>query len=344
MSDNNNNNVQNNRSMMISTNKGSPTLLLITAAASLVYERHLQKKLTAIPKCYYQSTSFNQTLHSLMSSVLMRHIRPSLLVGTHAIMNSSIGGYVKLGPRHPRRIREIVVMTFDGAQVALDWELPEEYYQKRVMGMVVKEESHNNNNSDFHKDSKTNNDADDDDDELMNEDEKDDAMSDESDDDDDGVRDSRLNEAVIKGPHTRPIILLLHGINNDSSFGYIRSMMAECNKNGWIAVGMNMRGCDHNLHTPRGYNGAFTGDLRLVVQHLCRRLAEGQSLFAAGYSLGANILIKYLGEEGLSGTLPKQVAGGISLGNPLGIINIINCRSNNNLIDFHFFLMMIIYY
>ena len=36
-----------------------------------------------------------------------------------------------------------------------------------------------------------------------------------------------------------------------------------------------------------------------------------------GNSLSANIVTKYLGEEGLSGTLPRCVAGGVSLGNPL---------------------------
>jgi len=39
--------------------------------------------------------------------------------------------------------------------------------------------------------------------------------------------------------------------------------------------------------------------------------------FQVGNSLSANIVTKYLGEEGLSGTLPKCVAGGAALGNPL---------------------------
>ena len=42
-------------------------------------------------------------------------------------------------------------------------------------------------------------------------------------------------------------------------------------------------------------------------------------IFIVGYSLGANLITKYLGEEGLSGTLPKEVRAGLSLGNPLRI-------------------------
>ena len=42
-------------------------------------------------------------------------------------------------------------------------------------------------------------------------------------------------------------------------------------------------------------------------------------IFLVGNSLGANILTKYLGEEGAAGTLPTCVAGAASLGNPLVI-------------------------
>lgn len=72
-------------------------------------------------------------------------------------------------------------------------------------------------------------------------------------------------------------------------------------------------------NSQRGYNGAYTGDLRCVVQSIAERMADGAPMFLVGNSLGANLLIKYLGEEGMSGTLPSCVAGSISLGNPLAI-------------------------
>ena len=127
-------------------------------------------------------------------------------------------------------------------------------------------------------------------------------------------------EQVLNGPIHQPVVLILHGINNDSSFGYVRSLMRECTNHGWIAAGMNFRGCGGApVTTPRGYTGAYTGDLRGVVRSISARLADGVPMFLVGNSLGANLVTKYLGEEGLSGTLPKQVAGGISLGNPLHI-------------------------
>ena len=132
----------------------------------------------------------------------------------------------------------------------------------------------------------------------------------------------------------KPVVLILHGMNNDSTFGYVRSMMRTATERGWIAVCMNLRGQD-GLHqvksnSPRGYNAGYTGDLRNVIHQIEYRLKRtkldngnveyvGGPLFLLGYSLGANIITKYLGEESLHGTLSKCIGGGAAMGNPLHI-------------------------
>jgi len=140
------------------------------------------------------------------------------------------------------------------------------------------------------------------------------------------------DDVDVTGPGgiDRPVVLIVHGMNNDSSFGYVRSMMRTAAGRGWVAACMNMRGQDGTGKvknaTPRGYNAGFTGDLRGVVSRVGHRLrvrdggrGPGGPVFLVGYSLGANIVTKYLGEEGLHGTLPPYVAGGAALGNPLHI-------------------------
>eukprot|EP00554_Chaetoceros_debilis_P012200 CAMPEP_0194122128 /NCGR_PEP_ID=MMETSP0150-20130528/49343_1 /TAXON_ID=122233 /ORGANISM="Chaetoceros debilis, Strain MM31A-1" /LENGTH=535 /DNA_ID=CAMNT_0038814841 /DNA_START=336 /DNA_END=1943 /DNA_ORIENTATION=+ len=139
--------------------------------------------------------------------------------------------------------------------------------------------------------------------------------------------DVRLSEHQLKanvkyGPIDQPVVIILHGINNDTSFGYMKSLMRSCSDKGWIACGMNFRGCGGvKLTTPRGYNAGFTGDLRTLIRSVSARLKHGTDtpVFVVGNSLGANVALKYLGEEGFSGTLPKCVKGGITLGNPLHI-------------------------
>ena len=53
-----------------------------------------------------------------------------------------------------------------------------------------------------------------------------------------------------------------------------------------------------------------------VVNKISARLVPNTPLFLVGFSLGGNIVVKYLGEEGMANTLPKCVVGAVSLGNP----------------------------
>lgn len=123
---------------------------------------------------------------------------------------------------------------------------------------------------------------------------------------------------ILNGLIRQPVVLILHGINNDSSFGYIKSLSRSFCNRGYVSASMNFRGCGgEKLTSPRGYTAAYTGDLRSVVRQISARLDENVPMFLVGNSLGANIMTKYLGEEGLFGTLPSCVSGAASLGNPL---------------------------
>jgi len=127
-----------------------------------------------------------------------------------------------------------------------------------------------------------------------------------------------IKQSVLNGPIRHPVVLILHGINNDSSFGYMKSLSRSFCNRGYISASMNFRGCGGlSLSTPRGYNAAYTGDLRSLVRQISARLEKNVSIFLVGNSLGANIMTKYLGEEGMFGTLPKCISGAASLGNPL---------------------------
>lgn len=55
-------------------------------------------------------------------------------------------------------------------------------------------------------------------------------------------------------------------------------------------------------------SASFTEDLRCVVDHVRAAHPEAGAMFAAGWSLGANILTMYLGEEGEATPLDAAVA------------------------------------
>lgn len=105
-----------------------------------------------------------------------------------------------------------------------------------------------------------------------------------------------------------PIILLLHGFEGSINSHYAKGMLNAIHENGWRGVFMHFRGCsgEHN-RLPRGYHSGDTTDLSYVMNVLQSR--EQETPFAAiGYSLGGNVLLKWLGETGKSNPLKAAIA------------------------------------
>jgi predicted alpha/beta-fold hydrolase len=98
------------------------------------------------------------------------------------------------------------------------------------------------------------------------------------------------------GPEQAPIVLLLHGLTGSSRSGYVRGMQSALAARGFRSVAMNFRGCSGEPnHTARAYHSGETGDLDHVYRTL-RERHPNTPLAAVGYSLGGNVLLKWLGE------------------------------------------------
>eukprot|EP01001_Neometanema_parovale_P006823 NODE_3166_length_1267_cov_21.944930_g3007_i0.p1 GENE.NODE_3166_length_1267_cov_21.944930_g3007_i0~~NODE_3166_length_1267_cov_21.944930_g3007_i0.p1 ORF type:complete len:372 (+),score=11.86 NODE_3166_length_1267_cov_21.944930_g3007_i0:64-1179(+) len=133
---------------------------------------------------------------------------------------------------------------------------------------------------------------------------------------------SRFERSV---PGTTPLLIILHGVTGGSSESYVTSMVAEANKNGWDAVVFNQRGCaDSELSSPRAYCAAVSDDLTVVVTYIHQQ-AKGSPLLAVGYSMDANVLVKYLGEAGAS----TPISAAVSMGNPLDCLHCANLLKNS---------------
>lgn len=95
-----------------------------------------------------------------------------------------------------------------------------------------------------------------------------------------------------------PLTVVLHGLEGSAASGYALETYRRLAERGIAAVGLNFRSCSGELNrAPRLYHSGETGDLRYVVGVLARRF-PGRPLAAIGFSLGGNVLLKYLGEEG----------------------------------------------
>lgn len=99
------------------------------------------------------------------------------------------------------------------------------------------------------------------------------------------------------GPSAGPLVLVLHGLEGCSRSGYVLEACRALASEGLRSVALNFRSCSGEPNRlPRSYHAGATDDLALVLDHLARRRAEARPCGALGFSLGGNLLAKYLGE------------------------------------------------
>lgn len=95
-----------------------------------------------------------------------------------------------------------------------------------------------------------------------------------------------------------PVVLLLHGLEGSRDSVYAREVARLCALRGWQLVILEFRSCGGEINRARRtYHSGETTDLGFVVDRLQERL-PGRPLFALGFSLGGNVLLKWLGEQG----------------------------------------------
>ncbi len=100
----------------------------------------------------------------------------------------------------------------------------------------------------------------------------------------------------FKGSDT--LILLSHGLEGNSKTQYILGMVFLLNSLGYDTLSWNYRGCSgeiNKLH--RFYHSGETGDLDFVIEHAIRK-KNYSKVVLIGFSIGGNITLKYLGEQG----------------------------------------------
>ncbi|MEO1247908.1 MAG: hydrolase [Pseudomonadota bacterium] len=109
-------------------------------------------------------------------------------------------------------------------------------------------------------------------------------------------------------PGSAPLLVILHGLESSAESAYARMLMEAAEREQWRCCVLHFRDCgDYRNRLPRRYHAGETGDIRYFLGRL---RADGQTgpMLAAGYSLGGNVLLKYLGETGDDSLLSAAAA------------------------------------
>lgn len=117
--------------------------------------------------------------------------------------------------------------------------------------------------------------------------------------------------------HGAPRLVLLHGLEGTIRSNYLQGTLALAQQRGWAVDVLIFRGCGTRMNRQRRfYHSGETSDLQLLVNRVVRENPD-QPVVLAGFSLGGNVLLKWLGEQG--NAVPVQVRGAAAVSVPFDL-------------------------
>ena len=110
------------------------------------------------------------------------------------------------------------------------------------------------------------------------------------------------------GPLDAPVVLILHGLEGSIDSPYAFGLINTLTSAGYRSCFMHFRSCSKEPNRlPRGYHSGETNDLQFIVNNI--KASINSHLHAIiGYSLGGNVLLKWLGEQDRSNDLHSAIA------------------------------------
>lgn len=94
----------------------------------------------------------------------------------------------------------------------------------------------------------------------------------------------------------KPLLVILHGLEGSARSSYAQMLMSAALQAGFETCVLNFRDCgDYRNKLPRRYHAGETADVAFFIDQ--QRARRSGPIVAAGFSLGGNVLLKYLGEE-----------------------------------------------
>lgn len=96
---------------------------------------------------------------------------------------------------------------------------------------------------------------------------------------------------------SQPLLVLFHGLEGHSRTAYARKLGAHVTAHGWRFAVPHFRGCSREANLQlRSYHAGSSDEIDLMLRTFAEK--HDGPVFAVGVSLGANALLKWLGERG----------------------------------------------
>jgi uncharacterized protein len=122
-----------------------------------------------------------------------------------------------------------------------------------------------------------------------------------------------MDWSCIEGRKQKKAAIILHGLEGSSARPYVMGMTNHYNRMGWDVAAVNLRGCSGEMNRLyRSYNAGASEDLEQVVNYILQNRNYSE-IALTGFSLGGNLMLKYLGEDR---KLPEEIKAAVAISTP----------------------------
>ena len=123
------------------------------------------------------------------------------------------------------------------------------------------------------------------------------------------------------------IAILLHGLEGNAQRSYIKGMGANLLNEQWDVAAINYRGCSGETNRNYlSYNAGRTNDLVEIIDFILNK-DRYKELVLIGFSLGGNLMLKYLGERN---SVPSEIKKGIAISATINLKGSLEMLSQTN--------------
>jgi len=146
---------------------------------------------------------------------------------------------------------------------------------------------------------------------------------------------------VVTARDSDALAVICHGLEGCADRAYMLGMVKACNCRGMDAVSYNYRGCSGEINRQkRFYNAGATDDLATVLEYI-RQVHNYTALYLIGFSLGANLILKYAGEQGRA--IAPDIRGAVAISAPCDLTSssVELHRLKNRLYHYRFLKMLL---
>ncbi len=96
--------------------------------------------------------------------------------------------------------------------------------------------------------------------------------------------------------NSNTVVVAIHGLEGSTKSTYIKALTHYLNLNRIDVLGLNLRGCsEENNKLYQSYHSGKTDDLDHVINYI-EKTYSYTNIVLIGYSLGGNLILKYLGD------------------------------------------------